>query len=113
MPDLEIPFMSLFKDAVLYGRKTCTSRTRKYGEPGDVFTAFGAQFRIVRVERLPLKYVATIYHQEEGFCDASGFISAWRKLHQVRGYVPDQVVYVHFFIRIADQRDLFDAAVLC
>ena len=44
-----IPFRPEFKDKMLKGLKTATSRTKKYGNAGDTFNAFGATFRIIHV----------------------------------------------------------------
>ena len=96
---VNIPFMEQFREPMLDGTKTCTSRTKKYGKEGDTFEAFGVMFEIQRVYRLPLRIVASRLYTDEGFNQPKDFINIWRRLHSRKGYDPEQRVNVHFFKR--------------
>lgn len=100
MAEVKIPFLPEFKDQLLNGEKTATTRTRKYGDSEDVFTIFGAKFRIIKTIKLPLSAIAYAFHKEEGFETKEGFIDIWNRIHPRRGYRPDDVRFIHFFMRI-------------
>lgn len=85
---------------MLGGIKTCTSRTKPYGEVGDQFTAFGAMFEIRAVERLPLFEVACSFYRQEGVESPAAFKLLWEKLHPHKGWVGHQIVVVHHFRRV-------------
>lgn len=94
---VKIPFKEQFRQAMLSGRKTMTSRTKRYGEVEDTFDAFGATFQITDVMRCSLMLVANEYYLDEG-CDSSeDFVKIWEKIHPRRGFDPNQGVYVHTF----------------
>jgi hypothetical protein len=97
MTEVQIPFKSEFKKRMLSGHKTVTSRTRKYGEVGDTFQAFGATFRITLVFQYKLDCVAYLLCHEEGFDSPDEFIACWATIHPGRGYQPSQTVWVHRF----------------
>lgn len=86
---------------MLSSKKTVTSRTRKYGDRGDQFEAFGAPFVLLGVTRLPLFEVADKWHKAEGFEDREGFIEIWNKIHPkiTFDFDPDRKVFLHRFIR--------------
>ena len=102
---INLPFRKEFRDKILSGQKTCTSRTKQYGKFGDTFEAFGAEFTITHLERAN-KYgytlfdIAHYHYREEGFDTPEEFIECWKKIHPRKGYDPDQTVYVHFFKRL-------------
>jgi len=96
MVTIHIPFKPRFEEPMLKGVKTWTARTRRYGKPGDTFTAFGDEFRILKVERRTLEDVAD-HWAEEGFINKLSFIEFWKRIHPRKGYVPSQRVYVHIF----------------
>ena len=98
--EVDIPFLEEFKDDMLRDQKVCTSRTQLYGTNGDTFKTFGAEFRIVCSVRLPLSVIAECLYGQEGFLNPQGFKDTWVKLHPRKGYIPDWIVYVHFFTRI-------------
>lgn len=96
---VKISFLERFKDPLLSGEKTWTSRTKRYGKVGDTFDAFGATFEIQKVERSPLYYVASNF-EEEGCKSFEDFVELWSKIHYRKGYVPSQVVWVHVFKKV-------------
>ena len=99
---VNLPFKRMFKDTMLNNLKTCTSRTKKYGSPGDTFDIFGATFKITAVESKKLEDVANHLYRFEGFAHPSGFIFIWQRIHPNAGYRPEQEVYVHWFQKIRE-----------
>ena len=95
---VKIPFREEFRDRMLLGQKTCTSRTRKLGNVDDSFEAFGAEFIIGDVwAGWELDMVSFYWHKEEGFNTPEAFIECWNKIHPRKGYDPDQRVFIHWF----------------
>lgn len=97
---INIPFLPEFEEAMLEGRKTSTSRTKRFGNVNDTFKAFGAYFRITSVSEASLDVVAYEYYQDEGFNTPDAFIECWTKIHPQKGFVPDQLVHFHSFKKI-------------
>ena len=92
-----IPFQEDFKDRMLEGKKNATTRTKRYGEVGDTFSAFDATFEIIQVWRIPLGLVANALSKAEGFQSPEDFIQCWKRLHPRKGYMQEQKVYTHIF----------------
>lgn len=98
MPKISnFPFNETWRWKMLQGQKTCTSRTKVYGQPGDSFVQFGQTFTLTRVEEQSLEFVAVQLYEAEGCSSPREFMAMWRDLHPWRGWDPDQVVYVHHF----------------
>ena len=100
MADIQIPFLPQFEPVMLSGQKTMTARTKRYGNPGDTFPAFGASFQIMSIAKIQLCDVAWEHHTEEGFPTVIDFIECWKKLHPRKGYIPKQKVYAHTFKKL-------------
>ena len=98
MDEIVIRFKPYFREPMLSGVKTCTSRTKTMGKPGDWFTAFGAQFELLSVEEVRLHEVASMW-KEEGCTSADHFKEVWREIHPVVGYDDYQLVKLHRFRR--------------
>jgi len=96
---IQIPFRPHFKEAIIGGRKTATSRTTKYGNPGDQFEAFGHVFVIDRHERVKLSVVAREHFRAEGFEHPDEFKIEWADIHPSKGYDPNQRIWLHWFQR--------------
>lgn len=94
---IDIPFQPEWYNKMLSGKKTCTSRTKKYGNVGDTFNIFGATFKIVDILYLPLNFISHSLYKEEGCDSPDKFIEIWVKLHPRKGWVPTQLVYAHKF----------------
>lgn len=95
MTEVIIPFKEQFRDAMLSGTKTATSRTKRYGWPNDTFEAFGQTFVITDVYRLPVFRVAHYLHKEEGFENKGDF---WQTLREILPRLSEGAkVYVHRF----------------
>ena len=109
MTEVKIPFMERFREPMLNGTKTVTSRTKKYGVKGDWFRVFGAKFVIDRVDSKPLGYVAAVLWEPEGAISNEEFIEIWGKIHPRKGWLPSQMVYVHLFHKEGYLKSLADA----
>ena len=94
---VKIPFKPDFKDLMLRGQKTATSRTKKYGEVGDKFVAFGQIFVITDIQKFVLGIIATYHYEAEGFDNPKEFEKCWAKLHPRKGFDPYQYVFYHSF----------------
>ena len=94
---VKIPFKKEFREVMTNGRKVVTSRTKQMGKYGDTFEAFGKTFVILAVTKKSLGMVATLYWYEEGCDSKQEFIDVWKKIHPRKGYVPEQIVYLHRF----------------
>ena len=84
---------------MLSGEKDCTSRPRRYGVEGDTFEAFGATFVLTAVERHPLDKVAIRFYRREGCDSPEAFQRVWVGLHPRKGWVADQEVWTHFWVK--------------
>ena len=60
---LYIPFLEYWKEKMLNGKKTCTSRVRKYGNVGSTFKEFGATFEITDIKEIVLGEVGKKYYR--------------------------------------------------
>jgi len=98
---VKIPFYERFRQPMLDGTKTWTSRTRWYGDVGDTFDVFGATFKITKRMKKSLVCVAG-HWEEEGCVSEHDFKEVWRKIHRVKGYYPAWVVKVHVFERVEE-----------
>lgn len=100
---VKLPFYERFRRALLDGRKTATTRTRRFGKPGDWFPAYGATFKILAVAVCNLSFVEKFYYEQEGFKKPAGFVNVWIEIHPGNGWVPSQEVYLHIFERMENQ----------
>ena len=92
-----LPFQAEFEEAIRSGRKTMTTRTRRYGKVGDILdTPFGA-VRLLDVRRVCLGAVRVHWYWDEGFDGPYRFEAAWARLHPRKGFDPDQRVWLHEF----------------
>lgn len=99
---VEIPFKERFRKPMLDGTKTMTSRTKRYGNVGDTFTAFGAIFKITDVYKMRLSFIIYDHYKEEGFDSIKEAMEVWKQIHPIKGYVPDWLLWVHVFKSEAD-----------
>lgn len=96
MAPITIRFSPGMCDAVWYGRKVCTSRREKKGNPGDWFYMNGAVYRLVDVFSAMLWTVKNTLFKLEGCASPEDFEFLWRSLHD--GEFDESVsVWVHFF----------------
>ncbi len=91
-----MPFRARFAEAIRDGRKTATTRTQRYGWPGDrLETPFGV-IRLRDVYEQTLGWVANHLWREEGVESPEAFIAVWRSLHR-GSWDQRRVVWVHRF----------------
>lgn len=88
------------KRQILNGNKMMTSRRKRYGNRGDVFTIDGKAFRLIDVLRMQLSFVANNLFRQEGCTSNVEFVKIWRELHPMEGWTPELFVWVHVFIRV-------------
>lgn len=93
---VKIPFKERFREPMLNETKDLTTRTKKYGEPGDFFEAFGALFTLVKVERKRLSYSAENWRRE-GCSSFGDFMNLWKELHPVKRIDTEELFWVHQF----------------
>jgi hypothetical protein len=101
MADISIPFRPDMIQAIRAGNKICTSRSKRYGSPGDVFSLDGKLYRLVSVHRFALYFVANFLYIEEGVSSPAEFVRLWEEIHPVAGYEPNKVVCTHFFEEVS------------
>ena len=94
-----IKFRPYFKEPMLSGMKTLTSRKKRMGNIGDHFEAFGARFELVSVEDADLYSVSCLWEQE-GCLSREHFIRVWNEIHPRTGYNDYQRVYLHEFKQV-------------
>ena len=94
---IRIPFRLSFAHALFGGVKTATSRTKRYGIPGDTFIVSGRTFRLLRVKAEKLSIIPREYWREEGCSSPDEFISIWQGIHPRKGWDPEQFVFLHEF----------------
>lgn len=98
--EFRAPFDPRFKEGLLSGSKTLTSRTKKLGNKGDTFRAFGGYFLLELVWREKLRRVRDLYYEEEGCSSPEEFEEVWKSLHPRKGFDPDLKIWVHKFGRL-------------
>mgnify|MGYP000904632167 CR=1 FL=1 len=101
MAAIEISFRPDMREAIVAGRKCCTSRTSCKGRPGDTFAIGTRQYRLTAVRRHPLHYVASVLYKDEGVDSPAEFGALWAEIYPVRGCDPFQLVWVHHFEEVA------------
>jgi hypothetical protein len=98
MSKISVKFKSYFREPMLSGVKTCTARTKRMGQPGDTFEAFGAQFELLSVEEVRLYEVASLW-KEEGCSSEEDFKMIWKSIHPL-GYFEYERVKLHRFRKV-------------
>ena len=103
-----IPFHEDMAFQILAGRKTCTSRNKRYGNPGDTFNVRDETEETVceltEVKKEKLQTVAYEYYRAEGFNSVEGFVDKWNEIHPRKGYQPLQEVWLHIFKLIEQEK---------
>ena len=99
--EVAIPFRNDMVAAIEGGRKCCTSRNKRYGNPGDFFILHGRRYRITSIQRCGLDFVAHSLYTEEGLNTSAEFIALWEEMHPLKGFDPNQKVWTHFFEVVA------------
>ena len=97
MAHIEIPFRADMREAIIEGRKCCTSRRSCKGRPGDTFAIGTRTYRLTAVRRHQLHYVASALYKDEGVDSPAEFGTLWAEIYPVRERDPYQLVWVHHF----------------
>ena len=96
-----IPFKPHFRKLVKEEKKSMTTRTKRYGKEGDLFSVSkDCTIRLLLVTKTCLAIVANTYWREEGCTSPNHFINEWKCIHPKRGYVPTDIVWLHSFERV-------------
>ena len=95
---ISMPFSPEMVTAAIDGRKCCTTRSKPYGKPGDIFQVNGARFRLLDIRKHTLNFVHQTLYRLEGFDTPEGFEHTWRILHRNQ-FDPRRSYYVHYFAR--------------
>lgn len=100
MSIVDIPFTEDMAQLSLEGRKHATSRTKKYGDPGDTFFIKDMLLEITSVSKWELLEVYWFGYKAEGFDSSEAFEAKWIKLHPRTGFVPEQKVWFHEYRKV-------------
>lgn len=94
-----LPFLAEMEAAAARGDKTTTARNHRQGRPGDrVITRNGLLLRFTEVEKVRLDTVRDHYWRDEGCSSPEDFERVWCGIHPRKGFVPDQMVWLHRFV---------------
>jgi uncharacterized protein YqfB (UPF0267 family) len=103
MKEIEIPFLPRFREDIGNAQKIMTTRTKKYGEPGDYFWVNDGKFRnkivLLAVFRMRLWHVAGQLYEAEGLSSPEEFKKVWNQIHPKRSYEESaqENFWVHIF----------------
>ena len=100
--NIKIPFMAEWHNVMLDGKKTCTSRNKRYGKIGDTFEVFGARYEITQIEQRNLLEVTANFYLAEGCETSNEFIAVWDKIYPHKLWRGSQIVWVHHFKRLQE-----------
>lgn len=95
---ISMPFSPEMVAAAIDGRKCCTTRSKPYGKPGDIFQVNGARFRLLEINIRTLYYVRQQLYRLEGFDTPEAFERTWRILHRNQ-FDASRAYFVHYFAR--------------
>ena len=97
---IKIPFHNRFIMEIASGRKTKTTRSKRYGKVGDIFYLAGRKIKceIMGTIKIPLKDIVEKYWRDEGFRSKEEMIGFWLTIH--RKYEPEKKFWIHSFRRI-------------
>jgi hypothetical protein len=97
---IKMPFNKWSKDRLESGDKFATSRTKKYGKTGDYFLIGSHRYEIQFVVKLPLWFIRAWLYKTEGAETMDEFVEVWKKIHPVKGWDDNQIVWYHCFIPV-------------
>ena len=100
MEIVSFPFKEQFRELMLADIKIVTSRTKRYGNEGDTFTAFGQKFILTAVGKRSICTVANDLCAHEGFDSPKAFWDCWKQIHPRKEWTASDEVWVHFFKRV-------------
>lgn len=95
--EITIPFTEEMATLILQHRKILTTRTKRYGHPGDWFRLNTETFLIIGLRHVKLSHPAVDLFPLEGFATSQDFILYWNKFHPEKQYNPENLVWCHLF----------------
>ena len=98
--EIRIPFNAWSRERLRTHGKCATSRTKKYGEPGDWFEVDGMRFKLWATTTQPLKDVRDHHWRDEGCESPREFEVVWKSIHPRAGFKHDKVVWLHEFEQV-------------
>lgn len=107
MSEIEIPMNSWSTNRLASKMKHATSRNKKYGKIGDVFSISIAgltnHYELLDYAHLPLWYIARFLFALEGAVSEKEFLKVWKEIHPSFDYEKDKynLVWIHFFKEIS------------
>lgn len=97
MTEINIPFNEWSINRIKQGIKTATTRTKKYGKQGDIFTVGSEKYIISGYLKTSLGIVIGYLYREEGAASPTEFIAVWNSIYPKKNFDPEQTVWIHFF----------------
>lgn len=101
---VKIPFLARWITLLISGQKICTARTRRFGDVGDEFVAFGHKFRIESLTQTPLRVVRDTFYEDEGCTTPQEFEEVWCQIHPRAGFREEQLVWLHSFCLVGPEK---------
>lgn len=95
-----IPFNDWSLERLRDGRKTATTRSKKFGNVGDTFEVENVIYEITQVGKFELKTIAESFYKEEGAESEEEFIEEWNHIHPRKGFVEYDQKWLHLFRRV-------------
>lgn len=84
-------------ERIASGQKICTTRSKRYGNPGDCFYAGKSRHELKEIIQFPLWFVRDFLWHPEGAQSPQEFTKIWREIHPREGLKEDKIGYTHFF----------------
>jgi len=102
MSQIDIPFNEWSIEKLTAGIKRATTRTKKYGEPGDIFpvklnNGLTATYQLDFVVQLPLWFIARYLHKTEGADIQKEFEDVWHGIHSRKKWTGHELLWYHYF----------------
>jgi len=93
---INLKFYPEMEEQILQGKKCCTTRDEKKGEPDDVFRVGNRIYRILQISSYDVSGIAHLY-KLEGFEYRHHFLKAIEEIYPNIYDRCDNIVYAHFF----------------
>lgn len=102
MKIINIPYNNWSIGKFRYRVKTATTRSKRYGEIGDIHSVVGLSLWLETIyqARVTLGFVARYFWRHEGAISEEDFIKVWVEIHPKKGFDPNQKVWLHLFREI-------------
>jgi hypothetical protein len=103
---ISIPFKERFREPMLNGTKTMTSRTKCYGIVGDWFNAFGKTYVLTSVIERHFDFIVN-HWKEEGCFSREDFLGVWKEIHPRHKVSMTDKFWTHSFQSISPNKAPF------